>query len=71
MLCFALDYISAMQLAWSVNINLIEDQNIRPVVVKHMFKYLRRTGDYMLTHEGSNLIPVNYINLDFMLDIDS
>ena len=39
--------------------------------MKHIFKYLRRTRDYMLTYRGSNLILVSYKDLDFMSDMDS
>ena len=39
--------------------------------VKHIFKYLRRTRDYILTYGGSDLIPVSYTNSDFMSDMDS
>ena len=40
-------------------------------MVKHIFKYLRRTRDYMLTYRGLDLIPIDYTNSDFMSDIDS
>ena len=39
--------------------------------VKYIFKYLRRTKDYILTYGGSNLILFGYTNLDFMSDMDS
>ena len=39
-------------------------------VVKYIFKYLRRTRDYMLTYGGSDLIPIDYTNSDFMSDMD-
>ena len=39
--------------------------------MKHIFKYLRRTKDYMLTYKGSDLISVDYTDLDFMSDMDS
>ena len=29
-------------------------------IVKYIFKYLRRTRDYLLTYEGSDLIPIGY-----------
>ena len=34
--------------------------------VKHIFKYLRRTRDYMLINRGSYLIPVSYTDSNFM-----
>ena len=39
--------------------------------MKHVFKYLRRARDYMLTYKSSNLIPIGYTNSDFMSDVDS
>ena len=47
--------------------------NLEPeywTTIKHIFKYLRRTGAYMLTQGGSNLIPIDYTNLDFMSDMN-
>ena len=38
--------------------------------VKYIFKYLRRTRDYMLTYGGSDLILVSYINSNFMSDMN-
>ena len=40
-------------------------------VVKHSFKYSRRTRTYMLIYGDSDLIPIGYTNSDFMLNIDS
>ena len=39
--------------------------------VKYIFKYLRRTRDYMLTYECLDLISINYIDSDFVSDMDS
>ena len=36
-----------------------------------MFKYLRRTRDYMLPYGGLDLISVDYIDSDFMSNMDS
>ena len=36
---------------------------------KHIFKYLRRTRDYMLTYRGSNLISVGYTDSGAKCDI--
>ena len=61
-ICYAVDMVSRYQ------------SNPEPeywTIVKYIFKYLRKTRDYMLTYEGSDLIPVGYTNLDFMLDLDS
>ena len=35
------------------------------VVVKHIFKYLRRTRDCMLVYFGEDLTPVGYTDADF------
>ena len=35
------------------------------VGVKHMLKYLRRTGDYMFVHQSEYLIVTGCINTDF------
>ncbi|KAH9779716.1 hypothetical protein KPL71_007813 [Citrus sinensis] len=39
--------------------------------VKHIMKYLKRTKNYMLVYSGDELIPVGYIESDFMSDKDS
>ena len=39
--------------------------------VKHIFKYLRRTRDYMMVYHDKSLEPVRYIDSDFQSDIDS
>ena len=39
-------------------------------VVKYIFKYLRRTKDYMLTYGSSNLTLVGYTNSNFMSNMD-
>ena len=39
--------------------------------MKHIFKYMGRTRDYMLTYGGSDLISVDYTDSNFMSDIDS
>ena len=38
--------------------------------VKHIFKYLRRTRDYMLVYQDESLEPVGYTDSDFQSDID-
>ena len=38
--------------------------------VKHIFKYLRRTRDYMLVYLGDELAPIGYIDSDFQSDAD-
>ena len=40
-------------------------------VVKHIFKYLRRTRDNMLVYSREDLIPVGYTDSDFQSDSDS
>ena len=40
-------------------------------MVKHIFKYLQRTRDYMLVYQDESLEPVGYTNSDFQSDIDS
>ena len=39
--------------------------------VKHIFKYLRRTRDYMLVYQDESLEPIGYTDSDFQSDIDS
>ena len=41
------------------------------VVVKHIFKYLKRTRDYMLVYSGEDLMPLGYTDFDFQSDKDS
>ena len=43
----------------------------RSIAVKHIFKYLRRTKDYMFIYGDDELIPVGYTDSDFMSDKDS
>ena len=40
-------------------------------VVNHIFKYLRRTRDYMLVYHDESLEPVRYTDSDFQSNIDS
>ncbi|KAL5760755.1 hypothetical protein ACOSP7_019245 [Xanthoceras sorbifolium] len=40
-------------------------------VVKHIFKYLKRTRDHMLVYSGGDVIPVGYTYFDFQSDSDS
>ena len=72
-LMHAMVYIS-LDICYAVGMINRYQSNHRPeywTAVKHIFKYLRRTKDYMLTYGGSNLIPVGYTYSDFMLDMDS
>ena len=39
--------------------------------VKHIFKYLRRTRDYMLVYQDESQEPIGHTNSDFQSDIDS
>ena len=39
--------------------------------VKHIFKYLWRTRDYMLVYHDESLESIGYTNSDFQSDIDS
>ena len=36
-------------------------------VVKHILKYLRRMRDYMLVYHSEDLIPIGYIDSDFLV----
>ena len=38
--------------------------------MKCILKYLRKTNDYMLIYDSDELIPVRYMDFDFMLDKD-
>ena len=40
-------------------------------MVKYIYKYLRRTRDYMLTYGGSDLILIGYTDSNFMSYMDS
>ena len=33
--------------------------------IKHILKYLKRTGDYMLVYQCEDLIPIGYTYFDF------
>ena len=35
------------------------------ITVKHIFKYLRRTRDYMLVFQDESLVPIGYTDSDF------
>ena len=67
--CYVLDQIFIIQLAWSVDINQIQDLK-HWQVVKHILKYLRRTRDYMLVYHSEDLIPIGYTDLDFQSNLD-
>ena len=41
------------------------------IAVKHIFKYLRRTRDYMLVFQDESLVPIGYTNSDFQSDRES
>jgi len=41
------------------------------VAVKHIFKYLRRTRNYMLVYSGEDLTPLGYTDSDFQSCLDS
>ena len=41
------------------------------IAVKHIFKYLQRTRDYMLVYQDESLVPIGYTDSDFQLDIES
>lgn len=45
------------------NVGLVLEANT--LVVKHILKYLRRTGDYMLMYFGEDLTPVGYTDSNF------
>ena len=67
--CYVLDQIFIIQLAWSADINQIQDLK-HWQVVKYILKYLRRTRDYMLVYHSEDLIPIGYTDLDFQLNLD-
>ncbi|XP_070026265.1 secreted RxLR effector protein 161-like [Nicotiana tabacum] len=39
--------------------------------VKHIIMYMKRTGDYMLVYYSDDLVPIGYIDSDFLSDRDS
>ena len=41
------------------------------IVVKHIFKYLWRTKDYMLVFQDESLVPIGYTDSDFQSDRES
>ena len=40
------------------------------IAVKHIFKYLRRTRDYMLVYRDESLVLIGYTDSDFQSDIE-
>lgn len=38
--------------------------------VKHLLKYLKRTGNYMLIYQAESLIPIGYTDSNFQSDDD-
>ena len=41
------------------------------IAVKHIFKCLRRTRDYMLVFQDESLVPIGYTDSDFQSDRES
>ena len=41
------------------------------IIVKHIFKYLQRTRDYMLVFQDESLVPIGYTDSDFQSDRES
>ena len=41
------------------------------IAVKHIFKYLQRTKDYMLVYQDESLVPIGYTDSNFQSDIES
>ena len=41
------------------------------IAVKYIFKYLRRTRDYMLVYQDESLVPIGYTDSNFQSDIES
>ena len=41
------------------------------IAVKHIFKYLRRTRDYMLVYQDESIVPIGYTDSDFQSDKES
>ena len=41
------------------------------IVVKHIFKYFRRTRDYMLVYQDESLVPIGYTDSDFQSVVES
>ena len=39
-------------------------------IVKHIFKYLRRTRDYMLVYHDDELAPIGYTDYHFKSNVD-
>lgn len=58
-ICFAVAIVSRFQSKLGPN---------HWTAVKHIFKYLKRTRDYMLVYSGGDLIPIGYTDSDFQLD---
>ena len=38
--------------------------------MKHIFKNLRRTRDYLLVYHENELVLIEYTDYDFQLDVD-
>ena len=67
-------FCTILDICYAVSMVSIYQSNHVPkhwTMVKHIFKFLRRTRDYMLTYGGSNLILVGYTYSNFVLDMDS
>ena len=41
------------------------------IAVKHIFKYLRKTRDYMLVFQDESLVPIGYTDSEFQSDRES
>ena len=61
-ICFAVDMVSRYQL---------DPGEEHWIAVKHIFKYLRRTRDYMLVFQDESLVPIGYTDSDFQSDRES
>ena len=62
MLCTRLDICYAVGMVSRYQSDPSEEHR---TTVKHIFKYLRRTRDYMLVYQDESLEPVGYTDSDF------
>ena len=61
-ICFAVGMVSIYQL---------DPSEEHWIEVKHIFKYLRRTRDYMLVFQDESLVHIGYTDSDFQSDRES
>ena len=70
MQCCVQGLTSVLSLAWLARYQSDPSEE-HWITVKHIFKYLRRTRDYMLVFQDESLLPIGYTDSYFQADRDS